>query len=145
MKIRVKHKRTDAIHCNKWLWLKSNDIGAFGCYMNFWVLYGDLGALWTITDRRWRWFFTCEQLLQRQQRKEFLHRIETRDNDCIFYDNLYTTNLLQKPTIPLQTIGIGYDRFFSDVHCEENGRNTRKDMSKLFFWLKTLGPISQRS
>ena len=32
-------------------------------------------------------FFTCEQLIQRQQKKGFLHRIVTRDEKWIFYDN----------------------------------------------------------
>ncbi|KAG5313916.1 MOS1T transposase, partial [Pseudoatta argentina] len=35
-----------------------------------------------------RRFFTCEQLIQRQQRKGFLHRIVTEDEKWIFYDNL---------------------------------------------------------
>ena len=34
-----------------------------------------------------RRFFTCEQLIQRQQRKGFLHRIVTGDEKWIFYDN----------------------------------------------------------
>ena len=34
-----------------------------------------------------RRFFTCEQLIQRQQRKGFLHRIVTGDKKWIFYDN----------------------------------------------------------
>ena len=34
-----------------------------------------------------RRFFTCEQLLQRQQRKGFLHRIVTGDEKWIHYDN----------------------------------------------------------
>jgi len=34
-----------------------------------------------------RRFFTCEQLIQRQQRKDFLHRIVTGDEKWIFYDN----------------------------------------------------------
>jgi len=33
-----------------------------------------------------RRFFTCEQLIQRQQRKGFLHRIVTGDEKSIFYD-----------------------------------------------------------
>jgi len=32
-------------------------------------------------------FFTCEQLIQRQQRKDFLHHIVTEDEKWIFYDN----------------------------------------------------------
>jgi len=32
-------------------------------------------------------FFTCEQLIQKQQRKGFLHRIVTGDEKWIFYDN----------------------------------------------------------
>ena len=34
-----------------------------------------------------RRFFTCEQLIERQQRKGFLHRIITGDEKWIFYDN----------------------------------------------------------
>jgi len=34
-----------------------------------------------------RRFFTCEQLIQRQQRKSFLHWIVTGDKKWIFYDN----------------------------------------------------------
>jgi len=33
-----------------------------------------------------RRFFTCEQLIQRQQRKDFLHRIVIGDKKWIFYD-----------------------------------------------------------
>jgi len=34
-----------------------------------------------------RRFLTCEQLIQRQQRKGFLHQIVTGDEKWIFYDN----------------------------------------------------------
>jgi len=34
-----------------------------------------------------RRFFTCEQLIQRQQKKGFLNRIVTGDEKWIFYDN----------------------------------------------------------
>ena len=34
-----------------------------------------------------RRFFACEQLLQRQNRKGFLHRIVTGDEKCVHYDN----------------------------------------------------------
>ena len=34
-----------------------------------------------------RRFFACEQLLQRQTRKEFLHRILTGDEKWAHYDN----------------------------------------------------------
>jgi len=40
-----------------------------------------------LKPRDGRWFFTCEQLIQRQQRKGFLHRIVTGDEKWIFYDN----------------------------------------------------------
>ena len=36
-----------------------------------------------VVERR---FFTCEQLIQRQQRKSFLHQIVTGDEKWIFYD-----------------------------------------------------------
>jgi len=35
----------------------------------------------------WR-LFTCEQLLQRQKRKDFLHRIVIGDEKWLHYDNL---------------------------------------------------------
>ena len=37
-------------------------------------------------DVEWR-FFACEQLLQRQNRKRFLHRIVTSDENSVHYDN----------------------------------------------------------
>jgi len=46
-----------------------------------WVLY-ELKS--KDVERR---FFTCEQLIQRQQRKGFLHRIMTGDEKWILYDN----------------------------------------------------------
>ena len=124
-----------------------------------------------------RRFFTCEQLIQRQQRKGFLHRIVTGDEKWIFYDNPKKKKYYSKPgrchrpqhqhhgrtfmvrrscsvsggtkrvlfmncwnlAIPLRTIGIGYNWFVWAVHCEKNGRNTSKDMIKLFFFMTTLG------
>jgi len=44
-----------------------------------------------------RRFFTCEQLIQRQQRKDFLHRIVTGDKKWIFYDNLKKKKYYAKP------------------------------------------------
>jgi len=44
-----------------------------------------------------RRFFTCEQLIQRQQRKDFLHRIVTRDEKWIFYDNPKKKKYYAKP------------------------------------------------
>ena len=41
-------------------------------------------------------------------------------------------------TILLWAIGIGYNWFVWAVHCEKNGRNTSKDMIKLFLF-RTLG------
>ena len=35
-----------------------------------------------------RRFFACEQLLQRQKQKRFLHRIVTGDEKLVHYDNL---------------------------------------------------------
>jgi len=43
-----------------------------------------------------RRFFTCEQLIQRQQRKGFLHRIVIGDEKWIFYDNS-KKKILRKP------------------------------------------------
>jgi len=36
-----------------------------------------------------------------------------------------------------RAIGIGYNWFVWVVHCEKNGRNTSKDMIKLFFFMTT--------
>jgi len=44
-----------------------------------------------------RRFFTCEQLIQRQQRKGFLHRIVTGDEKWIFYDNPKKKKFYAKP------------------------------------------------
>ena len=49
-----------------------------------------------------RQFFTCEQLIQRQQRKGFLHRIVTGDEKWIFYDNLKKKKYYAKPGQSLQ-------------------------------------------
>jgi len=45
-----------------------------------------------------RRFFTCEQLIQRQQRKDFLYRIVTGDEKWIFYDNLKKKKYYAKPS-----------------------------------------------
>jgi len=45
-----------------------------------------------------RRFFTCEQLIQRQQRKNFLHRIVTGDEKWIFYDNSKKKKYYTKPS-----------------------------------------------
>jgi len=42
-------------------------------------------------------FFTCEQLIQRQQRKGFLHRIVIGDEKWIFYDNSKKKKYYAKP------------------------------------------------
>jgi len=44
-----------------------------------------------------RRFFTCEQLIQRQQRKGFLHRIVTGGEKWIFYDNPKKKNTTLSP------------------------------------------------
>jgi len=44
-----------------------------------------------------RRFFTCEQLIQRQQRKGVLHRIVTGDEKWIFYDNPKKKKYYAKP------------------------------------------------
>jgi len=51
-----------------------------------------------------RWFFTCEQLIQRQQRKGFLHRIVTGDEKRIFYDNPNKKKYYTKPGQSLLSI-----------------------------------------
>jgi len=45
-----------------------------------------------------RQFFTCEQLIQRQQKKGFLHRIVTGDEKWIFYDNPKKKKYYAKPS-----------------------------------------------
>jgi len=44
-----------------------------------------------------RRFFACEQLIQRQQRKGFLHRIMTGDEKWIFYDSPKKKKYYAKP------------------------------------------------
>jgi len=51
-----------------------------------------------------RRFFTCEQLIQRQQRKGFLHRIMTGDEKWIFYDNPKKKKYYAKPGQSLPSI-----------------------------------------
>jgi len=45
-----------------------------------------------------RRFFICEQLLQRQKRKDFLHRIVTGDEKWIYYDNPKRIKSCNKPS-----------------------------------------------
>jgi len=47
--------------------------------------------------------------------------------------------------IPLRAIGISYNWFVWVVHCEKNGRNTSKDIIKLFFFMTTLDLMSLKS
>jgi len=47
--------------------------------------------------------------------------------------------------IPLRAIGIDYNWFVWAVYCEKNGRNTSKNMIKLFFFMTTLGLMSLKS
>jgi len=42
-----------------------------------------------------RRFFICEQLIQKQQRKDFLHWIVTGDEKWIFYDNSKKKKILR--------------------------------------------------
>ena len=51
-----------------------------------------------------RRFFTCEQLIQRQQKKGFLHRIVTGDEKWIFYDNPKKKKYYAKPGQSLSSI-----------------------------------------
>jgi len=59
---------------------------------------------------------------------------------CIWWDqkDLVYYELL-KPGNSITAIDIGYNWFVWAVHCEKNGRNTSKDMIKLFFFMTTLG------
>ena len=51
-----------------------------------------------------RRFFTCEQLIQRQQRKDFLHRIVIGDEKWILYDNSKKKKYYTKPGQSLPSI-----------------------------------------
>ena len=57
-----------------------------------------------------RRFFTCEQLIQRQQRKGFLHRIVTGDKKWIFYDNPKKKKYYAKPGQSLPSISTSTPR-----------------------------------
>jgi len=48
-----------------------------------------------------RRFFTCEQLIQRQQRKGFLHRIMIGDEKWIFYDKPKKKKYYAKPIVAI--------------------------------------------
>jgi len=45
-----------------------------------------------------RRFFTCEQLIQKQKKEGFLHRIVTEDEKRIFYDNPKKKKYYTKPS-----------------------------------------------
>jgi len=57
-----------------------------------------------------RRFFICEQLIQRQQKKSFLHRIVTGDEKWIFYDNPKKKKYYAKPDQSLPSISISTPR-----------------------------------
>jgi len=60
-----------------------------------------------------RRFFTCEfesQLIQRQQRKGFLHRIVTGNEKWIFYDNLKKKKYYTKPSQSLPSTSTSIPR-----------------------------------
>jgi len=61
-------------------------------------------------------FFTCEQLIQRQQRKSFLHRIVTGDEKWIFYDNPKKKKYYAKPgqSLPSTSTSISRPSWFED-------------------------------
>ena len=127
-----------------------------------------------------RRFFTCEQLIQRQQRKGFLHQIVTEDEKWIFYDNPKKKKYYAKPGQSLPPTSTS--TFTAEQHCvwtfedhalylvgpkgsclpyyellkpgdsitgdryrlqlirlslalQENGRNTSKNIIKLFFFM----------
>ena len=124
-----------------------------------------------------RRFFTCEQLIQRQQRKVFCIGLwlEMRNgystttprrknttlsliNHCHRPQHQHRTFMVQRScsvsggtkrilftmscwNLAIQlfrAIGIGYNWFVWVVHYEKNGRNTSKNMIKLFFFMTTL-------
>jgi len=57
-----------------------------------------------------RRFFTCEQLIQRQQKKSFLHQIVTGDEKWIFYDNPKKKKYYAKPGQSLPSISTSTPR-----------------------------------
>jgi len=61
-----------------------------------------------------RRFFTCEQLIQRQQRKGFLHWIVTEDEKWIFYNNPKKKKYYAKPGQSLPSISTSTPR--SNIH-----------------------------
>ena len=70
-----------------------------------------------------RRFFTCEQLIQRQQRKGFLHRIMTGDEKWIFYDNPKKKKYYAKPGQSLPSISTSTPRpnFMVRRSCSVSG------------------------
>ena len=64
-------------------------------------------------------FFTCEQLIQRQQRKDFLHRIVTGDEKWIFYDNPKKEKYYAKPgqLLPLIDLNITAEHSWFEDHA----------------------------
>jgi len=66
-----------------------------------------------VVERR---FFTCEQLIQRQQRKGFLHRIVTGDEKWIFYDK--KKKYYAKPNQSLPSTSISTPR--PNIHSSKN-------------------------
>ena len=85
-----------------WEWFKNKEIG---CLMNW--------NRETLKDFYLR-FFTCEQLIQRQQRKDFFHRIVTGDEKWIFYDNPKKKKYYAKPDQSLPSISTSTPQ--SNIH-----------------------------
>jgi len=65
-----------------------------------------------------RRFFTCEQLIQRQQRKGFLHRIVTGNEKWIFYDNPKKKKYYTKPSQSLPSTSIS--TLWPNIHGSKN-------------------------
>ena len=72
-----------------------------------------------------RRFFTCEQLIQRQQRKGFLHRIVTADEKWIFYDNPKKKKYYAKPGQSLPSTSTSTPRPNIQRSCSVSGGTKR--------------------
>jgi len=130
-----------------------------------------------------RWFFTCEHLIQRQQRKGFLHRIVTGDEKWIFYPKKKKYYVKLGQSLPSTSTSTPWPNIHGSkimlciwwtkrvlftiywaaetwrfhygwsvlgtmirfVHYEKNGRNTNKDIIKLFFFMTTFSLMSLKS
>jgi len=71
-------------------------------------------------------FFTCEQLIQRQQKKGFLHRIVIGDEKWIFYDNPKKKKYYAKPGQSLSSTSTStWPKFIVRRSCSVSGETKR--------------------